>query len=112
MSGHQALKPPTKTSEYYAMVETLRKHHEVMAAQNQEIAAVLRSVLPKAQGKKLSALRVDLKIYARIVARKHAHIAALNLATAKAYTAAYNTYLDRFVNGGSSPAKGSFNVDG
>jgi hypothetical protein len=111
MSGYAALKPPTKTSEYYAMVEALRKHHEVMAAQNQEIAAVLRAALPNARGKKLAALRLDLKIYARIVARKHAHIAALNLATAKAYTSAYNAYLDKFVNGGSAPGQ-KFNVDG
>lgn len=111
MPTHPALVPPTKGSEFYQMVITMRKFHEQMAADCQTIAAAIRSSLPRAKGKNLAPLRLDLKIYARLVARVFAHIAALNLAIAKTYTIAYNTYARYFVNGTTATNRAPFDVD-
>jgi hypothetical protein len=112
MSGHASIKAPTKSTEFYALITEIRKHHELMATQWQEVAAVLKVALPNAKGKALPGwMRPDLKIAAWMVCRKLAHVAALNLATAKALTASYTTYNDQFVNRKTSTGHPAFDID-
>jgi hypothetical protein len=110
--GHSAIKPPKNSSEFYNLVTELRKHHELMATQWQEVAAVLKVALPNAKGKNLPGwMRPDLKIAAWMVCRKLAHVSACNIATAKALTATYITYNDQFVNRRSTASPAAFDID-
>jgi hypothetical protein len=94
MNGHPALKTPYKTSEFRAMVSAMRAHHNAMHDQCQNVAAELRKLLPTAKG----AFRVDAKINAWRVARRLAHIGAVNKAAAKHYSSLLQTYEELFTN--------------
>src|SRR3954471_4934947 len=88
MNGHPELKTPYKTSEFKVMCVALRTHHNAMHDQCMNVAVELRKLLPTAKG----AWRMDAKINAWRVARRLAHIGAVNKAAAKHYTTLLATY--------------------
>jgi hypothetical protein len=107
MKGHPDLNTPYKTSKFRAMVSELRAHHNAMHDQCMNVAAELRKLLPTAKG----AWRVDAKVNAWRVARRLAHIGAVNAAAAKHYSTLLRTYEELF----ATPQTGNhsrFDVNG
>lgn len=111
MDGHPQLITPWNSSEFHAMAQALRSHHNSMNDQARQVAAELRKDLPKATGAKFQAVRLDLKANAIRVTWHIAHAAALNQAAARSYTKAYMTFLDLFANQNAGNHGKTFNVD-
>ena len=110
--GHAALILPSNTSEFQAMVDTMRAHHSAMHGQLVDIAAYLKGVLPdviaQRGGGRAAFLGVDNKIAARQIVKPLMDAAALNDFMGRLYVQSYQRYLERVVNispnqGGARP---------
>lgn len=111
MSGHPELITPWNSSEFHAMANALRSHHNDMSDEARAVAAELIKELPKATGARFQPLRADLKINARRVTRHIVHAAALNQAAARAYTVAYTTFLDLWTTQSGGTHGQTFRLD-
>jgi hypothetical protein len=107
VGGHPALKTPYKTSEFRAMCAAMRAHHNAMHDQCVNVAAELRKIMPTAS----VAWRVDVKINAWRIARRLAHIGAVNAAAAKHYSTLLATYEELFTQP-QPAARAQFDVNG
>jgi|ERR1051326_5774583 hypothetical protein len=110
-SGHPNLVTPYNTSEFYAMAEALRGHHNNMHDALRTIAVALNQSLPRASGSRMPAVRVDLKLNAHRVTRHLVHAAALNAAAARSYTRAYVTFEQLFCGRPTHQRESGFNLD-
>lgn len=107
--GIEGLITPYSTSEFHAMVEQVRAHHNAAHDQYSTVAVELRRGLGKAQGVP-GLFGMDVKIAARRVTRHLAHAAGLEMATAKALIRSYEMYNELFL--GRSAAKRGFDING
>jgi hypothetical protein len=109
--GHPMLVTPENTSEFYAMQQALRQHHDGMHDALRIIAVALNQSLPKATSTRFDFGRVDLRLNARRVTRHLVHAASLNLAAGKAYRKSYVTFEQLFTQKGAHAGRPSFDVD-
>lgn len=93
--GIDGLVTPYNTSEFHAMVETVRGHHHAEYDQMLTIAAELRRMLGKVSGAP-ALVGVDSKIAARRVTRHLARAAGMNLRVAQATIRSYQMYTELF----------------
>lgn len=114
-TGHPQLVVPTSTSEYHAMVNSLRAHHRAMHGQASDVAAALKTILPdvirQRGGARTGLMGADAKLKTNRIIRPIMEIAALNDTIARLYVLSYNRYVDLVVNA-KTTAPGRFNVDG
>src|SRR5688572_12037675 len=103
--GIEGLITPYSTSEFHAMVEAARAHHNAAHDQYSTVAADLRKGLSKAQGVR-GLMGLDVRIAARRVTRHLVHCAGLEQATARALVRSYEMYNELFLGKASARNRG------
>lgn len=96
--GIPGLLTPYSTSEFQAMVEAARTHHNYVHDQYVSVAAELRSGLKKATGSP-GLLGLDVAIAARRVTRHLAKAGAIELEAARAAVRSYEMFTELFIGG-------------
>jgi hypothetical protein len=100
-NGIQGLVTPYSTSEFQAMVEAVRAHHNAAHDQYSTVAAELRLGLHKVQGAR-GLFGVDVRIAARRVTKPLVRCAGLETEVAKSLIRSLELYNELFLN--KSPA--------
>jgi hypothetical protein len=97
VNGHPDIKTPYNKSEFLAMTQRLRIHHDAMHDEIHTVAVELRKLLRDARGKSVPE-KIDRAMSAIRVTRHLIHVAALNKAAGRAYEKSYRTFIELFDN--------------
>lgn len=111
MNGHPEIKTPYTKSEFMAMAQALRIHHDAMHDEVHTVAVELRKLLRDARGQNVSE-KLNRAMAAMRVSRHLVHAAALNKATGRAYERSYRTFIELFDNPQPAQHGRGFDVDG